>query len=166
MNREHRITADLQSLADRIVAVVNDGVIMESELQQRVDDIAAKTKTSKRMIYYYFGDKEGLYKEALEREYARFRKAESDLTLEHLEPVAALRKLTEFTFDWHRENPDFIRLVVIENAVKGRHLEQSETSSAASPLACHHKPPSPWFKMPRYPTSGTRSAHWQRCDGP
>ena len=27
----------------------------------RVDEIARRTQTSKRMIYYYFGDKNGLY---------------------------------------------------------------------------------------------------------
>ncbi len=32
----------------------------------RIDEIAAKTKSSKRMIYYYFGDKDGLYLKVLE----------------------------------------------------------------------------------------------------
>src|ERR1044071_3861545 len=39
----------------------------------RVDDIAARTKTSKRMIYYYFGDKEGLFIAVLEAAYGRIR---------------------------------------------------------------------------------------------
>ena len=33
----------------------------------RVDTIAERTRTSKRMIYYYFGSKEGLYLAALEK---------------------------------------------------------------------------------------------------
>ena len=43
----------------------------------RVDDIAAATKTSKRMIYYYFGSKDGLYLAVLEEAYRRIRSASS-----------------------------------------------------------------------------------------
>ncbi len=37
----------------------------------RIDEIAALTHTSKRMIYYYFGSKEGLYLAVLEEAYRR-----------------------------------------------------------------------------------------------
>ena len=92
----------------------------------RMDDIAAKTRTSKRMIYYYFGDKDGLYRKALEAAYRKVRKGEEELDLEHLPPKEALERLVEFTFDHHRKNPDFIRLVMIENIHHGRFLEQSD----------------------------------------
>ena len=39
----------------------------------RIDEIAAATNTSKRMIYYYFGSKEGLYVAVLEAAYRRMR---------------------------------------------------------------------------------------------
>lgn len=92
----------------------------------RMDDIAAKTRTSKRMIYYYFGDKDGLYRKALEAAYKKVRTGEEKLDLEHLPPKEALERLVEFTFDHHRKNPDFIRLVMIENIHHGRFLEQSD----------------------------------------
>lgn len=92
----------------------------------RIDEIAKKTTTSKRMIYYYFGDKEKLYQAVLEAEYSRFREAETALALQHLEPVLALRTLTEFTFDWHSTHPEFIRLLATENAAYARHLEHSD----------------------------------------
>ncbi|MBC8161535.1 MAG: helix-turn-helix transcriptional regulator, partial [Roseiflexaceae bacterium] len=63
----------------------------------RIDEIAAATKTSKRMIYYYFGSKEGLYVAVLEESYRRMRAIESEQHLEDLAPEAALRKLVEFT---------------------------------------------------------------------
>lgn len=81
----------------------------------RVDDIAARTRTSKRMIYYYFGDKQGLYTQALEAAYLEVREGEASLHLGHLPPVEALSTLVSFTFDHHRDNPDFIRMVMIEN---------------------------------------------------
>ena len=91
----------------------------------RVDEIAAKTACSKRMIYYYFGDKEGLYLKVLEEAYRRVRSVESGLDLDHLEPQQALRALVEFTFDHHHSNDDFIRLVMIENIHHGAYLERS-----------------------------------------
>ncbi|MAZ15049.1 MAG: TetR family transcriptional regulator [Ahrensia sp.] len=92
----------------------------------RIDEIAAKTRTSKRMIYYYFGDKEGLYQKVLEETYRHVRDGEKELNLEDLSPVDALRQLVEFTFEHHRRNPDFIRLVMIENIHNGDYLKKSE----------------------------------------
>ena len=67
----------------------------------RVDEIAARTRTTKRMIYYYFGGKEQLYIAALEQAYSTARDAERQLDVEHLDPVAAIRRLAELTFDHH-----------------------------------------------------------------
>jgi len=91
----------------------------------RIDEIAAATRTSKRMIYYYFGSKEGLYVAVLEEAYSRIRRIESELHLEDLRPEDALRKLVGFTFDYQLENPDFIRLVMTENINRGEFLAQS-----------------------------------------
>ena len=91
----------------------------------RVDEIAARTDCSKRMIYYNFGDKEGLYLRVLEEAYRRVRESEARLDLDHLEPVAALRTLVAFTFRHHHANEDFIRLVMIENIHHGTYLRRS-----------------------------------------
>ena len=91
----------------------------------RVDEIAAKTSTTKRMIYYYFGGKEGLYVAVLERAYAGIRSLEQQLEVEHLDPVHAIRQLAALTFDHHESHPDFIRLVSIENIHRAEHLEGS-----------------------------------------
>src|SRR4026209_764060 len=79
----------------------------------RIDEIAAKTRTSKRMIYYYFGDKVGLYRHVLEEASRQVRTCEQALELDHLGRVEALRRLVEFTFDHHRAHPDFICIVMI-----------------------------------------------------
>jgi len=92
----------------------------------RIDEIAAATRTSKRMIYYYFGSKEGLYVAVLEEAYSRIRRIESELHLEDLRPEDALRKLVGFTFDYQLDNPDFIRLVMTENINRGEFLAQSK----------------------------------------
>ena len=93
----------------------------------RVDAIAERTRTSKRMIYYYFGDKEGLYLAVLEAAYAGIRSIEATLDLEHQPPEAALRALVAFTFDYQNAHPEFIRLVMNENILNGVHVARSKT---------------------------------------
>lgn len=98
----------------------------------RVDEIAARTSTTKRMIYYYFGGKEQLYIAVLERAYASIREAEQSLDVEHLQPAAAIRQLAQLTFDHHESNPEFIRLVSGENIAGARHMAKSDALSRIS----------------------------------
>ena len=92
----------------------------------RIDAIADATHTSKRMIYYYYGSKEGLYLAVLENAYRRIRQIEGELHLGDLPPPEALAKLVGFTFDHHHSNQDFIRLVMSENMQRGEYLAQSQ----------------------------------------
>jgi AcrR family transcriptional regulator len=92
----------------------------------RIDEIAAATQTSKRMIYYYFGSKEGLYLAVLEESYKRVREIEAELHLQDLEPEQALRRLVAFTFDHHLNHENYIRLVMSENINRGQYLAQSQ----------------------------------------
>jgi AcrR family transcriptional regulator len=91
----------------------------------RVDAIAARTRTTKRMIYYYFGSKEGLYIAVLEKAYGNIRAHELRLHVDLLEPVAAISRLVEFTFDYQDAHPDFVRLVSIENIHRAEYIAQS-----------------------------------------
>jgi AcrR family transcriptional regulator len=91
----------------------------------RVDEIAARIATSKRMIYYYFKDKQGLYIAVLEEAYSKIRATERALDLAALPPAQALNALAAFTFDHHADNTDFVRLVMIENIHHARHLKIS-----------------------------------------
>ncbi|WP_298612850.1 TetR/AcrR family transcriptional regulator [uncultured Thiothrix sp.] len=108
-----------------IIKVATEEFALNGLSGARVNEIAAKTKTSKRMIYYYFGDKDGLYQQVLVEAYREVREGEGELDLEHLAPLAALKKLVEFTFDHHRRNPDFIRLVMIENIHHGDYMKHA-----------------------------------------
>ena len=88
----------------------------------RVDEIAERTRTTKRMLYYYFESKEGLYAEVLKAAYAEIRSKEQAIDVDHLDPVAAIRRIAELTFDHHESHPDFIRLVAIENIHRAEHI--------------------------------------------
>ncbi len=91
----------------------------------RVDEIANQTRTTKRMIYYYFGSKERLYTAALERAYEDIRVVEANVDVEHLDPIAAIRKLAELTFDRHEANPNFSRLISQENVQRAQFVTKA-----------------------------------------
>ncbi len=91
----------------------------------RVDRIAARANANKRMLYYYFRDKDNLVLAALEARYAHIRAAERALDLEHLEPRIALKRLVEFTWRYFLEHPEFLTLLNSENLHKGRHVRRS-----------------------------------------
>ncbi|MGV8987218.1 MAG: TetR/AcrR family transcriptional regulator [Cypionkella sp.] len=92
----------------------------------RVDVIAEKAKANKRMIYHYFGSKEGLFQTVLENAYVDIRSAEQKLNLDHLEPKQALERLVRFTWEYYLKNPEFITLVNSENLHRAKHLKKSE----------------------------------------
>jgi AcrR family transcriptional regulator len=118
-------TNDPERTMAEILAIATSEFAAKGLAGARIDEIAAATRTSKRMIYYYFGSKDGLYVAVLEAAYSRMRKIEADLHLSDLDPSAALQRLVEFTYDHHQSNEDFIRLVMSENVQRGEYLAQS-----------------------------------------
>ncbi len=115
-----------------ILAAAHEEFVQHGLSGARVDAIAARTNTAKRMIYYYFGSKEGLYLAVLERAYTAIRIAEAALDLDLLPPRAAIQRMVEFTFDYHDGHPDFVRLVSIENINQGRFIARSSTIRTVS----------------------------------
>jgi AcrR family transcriptional regulator len=92
----------------------------------RVDEIARRSGANKRLIYHYFGSKQELFLAVLERAYDDIRKAEAALNLDGLDPETAIRRLTEFSFDYSLNNPHFIHLLNCENLHRARHLRESK----------------------------------------
>ncbi|OYO16593.1 TetR family transcriptional regulator [Enemella dayhoffiae] len=113
-----------------ILAVATDEFAANGYSGARVDEIAAKTRTTKRMIYYYFGGKEGLYTAVLEGVYAAIRSEEQNLRLGDLPPVEAMTKIVRFAFDYHGAHPELCRLVSIENIHQAQYLRASERAMA------------------------------------
>lgn len=101
----------------------------------RVDRIAERAGLNKRLIYYYFEDKEQLFQAVLEQAYRDIREQERNLHLLDLSPPAAVRRLVEFTWDYYLAHPEFLTLLNSANLHKGRHLESSQNARALnSPL--------------------------------
>jgi AcrR family transcriptional regulator len=101
----------------------------------RMDRIAERAALNKRLIYYYFEDKETLFQAVLEQSYRDIRQAERQLNLLELAPADALRRLVEFTWAYYLEHPEFITLLNSANLHKARHLqESSKARDLNSPL--------------------------------
>ena len=117
---------DPEGTRQNIIEVAAQEFALNGLSGARIDEIAAKTRASKRMIYYYFGSKEGLYVSALENAYAQVRAGEAKLDIAGLPPLDALKRLVEFTFDHHHEHEEFIRMVMIENIHHAEFLQRSD----------------------------------------
>jgi AcrR family transcriptional regulator len=101
----------------------------------RVDRIADAADANKRMLYYYFGNKEALFLAVLERAYAKIREAEGELRLLDVAPDVAIRRLVQFTWDYYLAHPEFITLLNNENLHRAEHLKKSARIRAMnSPL--------------------------------
>ena len=90
----------------------------------RTEKIAKRSICNVRLLYYYYGDKEGLYLACLEKVYSEIREREHELNLKNIEPKLAISKLVNFTFDHMLNNPDFVRIVSVENTEGGKYLKK------------------------------------------
>jgi AcrR family transcriptional regulator len=132
--RETATTERAVRTQDDILRVATAEFAANGYAGARVDEIAARTRTTKRMIYYYYGSKEQLFVAVIERAYAEIRAAEQTIDVDHLEPAAAIRRLAELTFDHHESHPDFSRLVSIENIHRAEHIAgRADFAGANSP---------------------------------
>lgn len=109
-----------------IVAAAIDEFAARGFKGASMDAIAARTRTTRALINYYFGSKEKLYIAVLEQVYAEIREAEGGLDLDHLSPGEAVRRIVEFTYNYYLAHEGFVRLVVAENQAGGRHLRKSK----------------------------------------
>ncbi|WP_372827730.1 TetR family transcriptional regulator [Polaromonas sp.] len=90
-----------------------------------VEKISRSAKSFDRMIYYYFGSKEGLFIEVLEDMYRRMNDAELELTLDIEQPVESLKEVINFVVTYYSKNPEFITLLNTENLHRGKHISKS-----------------------------------------
>ncbi len=90
------------------------------------DDIAERCGVNKRMIYYYFGSKEGLYLACLEQVFEKLVALEKEIEVEHLEPAAAIEAMVNLKIDYYIDNPHFVSFLSMENFHKAKHLRKSK----------------------------------------
>jgi AcrR family transcriptional regulator len=92
----------------------------------RLDTVAQLAGVDKRLIYYYFKNKESLFLEVLIDAMTHIRSEETKLKLLDMEPVEAVRTLIRFSWEYYLANPEFIRLINTENLHRAKHLATSD----------------------------------------
>lgn len=133
------VTEERQRDAERsqavILAAARDEFAEHGLGGARVDRIAERAGLNKRLIYYYFEDKERLFEAVLEQAYRHIREEERQLRLLDLEPETAIRRLVEFTWSYYLAHPEFLTLLNSANLHRARHLAESQQVRALnSPL--------------------------------
>ena len=122
-------TEERQRDADRsqntLLAAARDEFAEHGLGGARVDRIAERAGLNKRLIYYYFEDKEKLFQAVLEQAYRDIREQEAGLHLLDLDPATAVRRLIEFTWNYYLAHPEFMTLLNSANLHKARHLAES-----------------------------------------
>ncbi len=94
--------------------------------------ISKLAQSHDRMIYYYFGNKEGLFVAALEEIYRQYNEAESAVTLNLAAPIEALETAIVFFVRYFRDHPEFVTVLNSENLHRGKHISQSLRASQFS----------------------------------
>jgi len=100
----------------------------------RVDEIARRAGINKQSLYYHFGSKIALFREALESGYRQFRERDRDLDIHSHSPEKALANVIGVTYDDLHKSPELIALIVDENRHKGRHLNRERVRAINKPL--------------------------------
>lgn len=119
-----------------------------------IERISTAARSYDRMIYYYYGSKEGLFVAVLESMYRRFNEAEARLKLDGLAPPEAMNAIIRFICGYYRKNPEFITLLNTENLHRGRHI-------AKSPSAHEHSSPAVGV-IATVLASGSKAGHFRR----
>jgi TetR/AcrR family transcriptional regulator len=96
----------------------------------RVDEIARRAGVNKQLLYHYFGNKDDLFRAALEEVYGQIRARERALNLSDLPPARAMEGLVGFSFDYLAEHPEFIALLNDENRYGAMHVDGSREVQA------------------------------------
>jgi AcrR family transcriptional regulator len=124
------VAEERQRNADRsqstILAAARDEFSEHGLGGARMDRIAERAGLNKRLIYYYFEDKDRLFQAVLEQAYRHIRDEERRLNLLALKPADAVRRLVEFTWNYYLAHPEFLSLLNSENLQAARHLEKSQ----------------------------------------
>lgn len=99
-----------------------------------VDEIVARAKSNKRMVYHYFGSKDGIYLAALVEVFTRLETVEFEAMEANARPDEKLRRLLAANFKFLDANPEFVRMLLWENLEHGRHIARGTAGVTKNPF--------------------------------
>ncbi len=117
---------DAAATRGRILDAAKEEFAARGLKEARVEDVAERAGANRRMIYYYFGSKHGLYLAALESVYAQLMDEERKIDVDTLHPVQAVAELVGLKIDHYTQHPEFIAFLNMENLYRAQHLKHSK----------------------------------------
>lgn len=90
----------------------------------RIERVSAAAGTVDRMLYYYYGNKERLYRAVLAKIYEDMIGAQRAFVMPD-DPVEGMRQLVLHSWDHYVSHPQLLRLLMNENLLRGKHIRQS-----------------------------------------
>jgi AcrR family transcriptional regulator len=134
-NNVAAVTRDPVRTRQTILAAATTEFAREGFSGARIERISKAAATNDRMLYYYFGNKEGLYLAVLEAAYENHVRTEERLKLETENPIDALEMLVAFHWEYYRSHPEFLSVVNSENLGQARYLNRSsQLTKYSSPM--------------------------------
>jgi len=130
-----KVTPPPEGTRDRILRTAIAEFSEKGYSGARILTICRKSRANPRMIYHYFGGKDGLYVAVLEHVLGELRREELKLDIDHVSPVEGMLQLFDFTYEHFGKHPELIHLLSGENLLRARFLKRSsKTPVVASPL--------------------------------
>jgi AcrR family transcriptional regulator len=117
---------DAAATRGRILDAAKEEFAVRGLKDARIEDVAERAGANRRMIYYYFGSKDGLYLAALESVYAELMDEERKIDVDTLHPVKAIAELVGLKIDHYSQHPEFIAFLNMENLYRAQHLKSSK----------------------------------------
>ena len=102
-----------------------------------VDEVVAAAQVNKRMVYHYFGSKDGLYMAVLERAYTGLRQSEEGMFPPAIwnEPTREIvANVVAVYMRFFQTHPDVGRILLWENLQGGSHLRRVTPAISKSPM--------------------------------
>lgn len=128
--------ADRQIRKDRILEAAIAEYSRFGLKGARVDRIAKRAAVNKRMLYYYFGSKDDLYRESLHKVYLgiidNMRDYLAKLQIE--DPAEQILAIVEAYFHYLRDHPEYVAMIAWENLQQGRYVEDAEVEEVTHPM--------------------------------
>ncbi len=109
-------TAELTGSVDKVIDVAIEQFSELGFADTKLDNISRLAGMSKRMIHYHFGDKKGLYQQALTVAARLLNPPAGSLELDSAVPVEGVRTLVDWLFKQHVEHPEAIRMMTMESS--------------------------------------------------
>lgn len=134
MKRAACRTRDAASSRERLLSAAERLFADNGPDATSIDMLSRAARLNRRMIYHYFGSKEGLYRAVIRRAYEQIASVEVPLAHMLLPADQLLERIIRSYYGFLRGHPEFVRLLAWENLRQGRTAGGAEIAETKTPI--------------------------------